>query len=125
MSAPLHPLESAVLAWLAEANPELRQQLQHAQVSEREFTNGGGVFLHLTQPSDAKPLPNCSSDAAWIDGPAMTSPELQSGALITLWLTGGQVSSLEIWSCASDYPQDRHPHPFSLRTWTSKPIYLA
>ena len=79
-------LESAVLAWLAEALPELRQQLQHAQVSEREFT-GGGVFLHLTLPSDAKPLPNCSSDAEWIDGPAMTSPELQSGALVTLWLT--------------------------------------
>ena len=123
MTEPLHTLESAVLAWLAEANLELRQQLQHAQVSEREFTNGGGVFLHLTLPSDASPLPNCS-DAEWIDGPAIESPELQSGALVTLWLTGGQVSSLEIWSCASDYPQDRHPHPFSLQPWTSKPVYI-
>ena len=79
-------LESAVLAWLAEALPELRQQLQHAQVSEREFTNGGGVFLYLSLPSEARPLPG-SSDAEWIDGPAMTSPELQSGALVTLWLT--------------------------------------
>lgn len=124
MSAPLHTLESAVLTWLAEACPELRQQLQHAQISEREFTNGGGVFLSLSLPSEARPLPD-SSDAEWIDGPAIASPELQSGALVTLWLTGGQVSSLEIWSCASDYPQDRHPHPFSLRTWTSKPIYIA
>ena len=123
MSAPLHTLESAVLAWLAEANPELRQQLQHAQVSEREFTKGGGVFLSLSLPPEARPLPS-SGDTAWIDGPAITSPELQSGALVTLWLTGGQVSSLEIWSCASDYPQDRHPHPFSLQPWTSKPVYI-
>ena len=81
-------------------------------------------FFSLSLPPEARPLPN-SSDAECINGPAITSPELQSGALVTLWLTGGQVSSLEIWSCASDYPQDRHPHPFSLRTWTSKPIYLA
>ena len=48
MTEPLHTLESAVLAWLAEANLELRQQLQHAQVSEREFTNGGGLHLKLS-----------------------------------------------------------------------------
>ncbi len=123
MSTPLYLLESAVLAWLAQAFPELRQQLQHAQVSEREFTHGGGVFLYLSLPSEARPLPG-SSDAEWIDGPAIESPELQSGALVTLWLTGGQISSLEIWSCASDYPQDHHPHPFNLQAWTSKPIYI-
>ena len=123
MSAPFHLLENAVLAWLAEAFPDLRQQLQQAQVSEREFTNGGGVFLSLSLPPEATPLAS-SGDTEWLDGPAMASPELQSGALVTLWLVGGRVSSLEIWSCASDYPQDRHPHLFSLQAWTSKPIYI-
>ena len=123
MSTPLHTLENAVLTWLAEACPELHQQLQHAQVSEREFTKGGGVFLSLSLPPEAMPLPS-SGDTERIDGPAITSPELQSGALVTLWLTSGQVSSLEIWSCASDYPQDRHPHPFSLQGWISKPVQL-
>ena len=81
------------------------------------------MFLSLSLPPEARPLPS-SGDTECIDGPTITSPELQLGALVTLWLTGGQVSSLEICSCASDYPQDRHPHPFSLQAWTCKPIYI-
>jgi hypothetical protein len=108
-------LEIEIVRWfvtrLGDDDP-IREQLRHAEVSAREFTSGGGVFLALqTQgrgPSESSGKPT------YIDGPEIQTPELASGALVTLHLLDDIPSSFEIWSYANDYPIDRHPRDFVL-----------
>jgi hypothetical protein len=108
-------LEDEILRWfvtrLAEDDP-VRKQLCNAEVSAREFTSGGGVFLTLKvaglEPSDQ------GAEPTYIDGPEIRTPEMASGALVTLHLAGEVPSYLEIWSYANDYPIDRHPNDVAL-----------
>ena len=116
-----HPLELAILNWLGAGWPQLQNQLQQAQVIAREFTNGGGVFVKLAVPAPCEPALDLGQI---LDGPEIHSPELQHGALVTLWLTGGQIDCLEIWSCGSNYPADRHPDAFTLLEARMKRIDL-
>ena len=108
-------LENEILRWfvsrLAEDDP-VRKQLCHAEVSAREFTSGGGVFLTL-KAAALKP-PDQGAAPTYVDGPEIRTPEMASGALVTLHLTGEVPSYFEIWSYSNDYPIDRHPNEFSL-----------
>jgi hypothetical protein len=109
-------LEGSVVGWFAArsgaSNPALRQQLAQASVSEREYTSGAGVFLSLSYAAGLSPQP--CSQASYLDGPEIQSPEMSSGALATLHFINGVASSIEIWSYAGDYPIDRHPKEFTL-----------
>lgn len=108
-------LENEILRWfvtrLSEDDP-VRKQLCHAEVSAREFTSGGGVFLTL-KAAGPKPSDHVA-EPTYIDGPQIRTPEMASGALVTLHLAGEVPIYLEIWSYANDYPIDRHPNAFSL-----------
>lgn len=108
-------LEPEIIEWfvarLADGDP-IRQQLPSAEISAREFTSGGGAFLSLRLNSAESGLNR--GEPTYIDGPEIQSPEMASGALVTLHLAGGIADSLEIWSYAGDYPVDRHPVEFSL-----------
>jgi len=108
-------LEDEILRWFvtrsAEGDP-VRKHLCYAEVSAREFTSGGGVFLTLRgaglTPSDQ------GAEPTYIDGPEIRTPEMISGALVTLHLADGIPRYFEIWSYANDYPVDRHPNDFAL-----------
>ncbi|MCW2038787.1 hypothetical protein [Xanthomonas campestris] len=116
----MNPLESAVLKFIKAAYPAyasiLESQFQRLLVEARNFTDGGGVFVFLRVTPDAVAFP-----ALWVEnfgaleGPALTSPELESGATATLHVNpAGFISSIEIWAHANDYPIDRHPSVVSL-----------
>jgi len=108
-------LETGLIEWfvarLDDSDP-IRQQLRSAEISAREFTSGGGAFLSLRISSIQRSSSN--GEPTYIDGPEIQSPELASGALVTLHLAGGVADSIEIWSYAGDYPVDRHPVEFDL-----------
>ena len=108
-------LETALVEWFVarlDVSDPIRQQLRSAVISAREFTSGGGAFLTLSLAS-AQPG-SSSGQPTYIDGPEIQTPEMASGALVTLHLVGGVAESFEIWSYAGDYPVDRHPIEFVL-----------
>jgi len=117
----MHPVERIILQWIAcqaapEIAPALASQFEHIEVSGREYTNGGGVFVGLTPGKSA-----IAVSAEWrasysaIEGPELKSPELEAGASATLHINqSGLAESLEIWAHANDYPTNRHPEIVSL-----------
>ena len=117
----MHPVERTILQWIAcQAAPEIRpaiaSQFEQIEVSAREYTNGGGVFVGLTPGKSGTPV-----SAEWrvsysaIEGPELKSPELEAGASATLHINqDGLAESLEIWAHANDYPTNRHPEVVSL-----------
>ena len=94
------------------SNSALREQLELARVSDREFTSGGCVFLRLGYQGNT-PL-KYGGSVSYLDGPEIQSPEMSTGALATLHFTGGIATSIEIWSYSNDYPISRHPNDFIL-----------
>jgi len=108
-------LEIELIDWFCarmdDADP-VRIQLLGAEISAREFTAGGGAFLTL-RPASVEPR-SSNGEPTYIDGPEIQTPEMASGALVTLHLAGDVADSLEIWSYAGDYPVDRHPTEFVL-----------
>ena len=116
----MHALELAILDWVRSEFPAhsaaLESQLMGIGSSEPAYTNGGGFFLSLHPAPGAVPFPaSFLARFASLEGPTISSPELELGASSTIHLNSqGEVSSLEIWSHAGDYPHDRHPQEFSL-----------
>lgn len=118
-------LEREILAWFIErhgaAYPELKAQLEAVVRLSPAFTAGAGAFISLEVPSA---LPRCKIVGTYIDGPELRSPEMTSGALVSLHLSEGAASSIEIWSYAGDYPEDRHPSEFAFVEPQVNEVYL-
>jgi hypothetical protein len=109
------PLELAVIAWLAEnaSSAELREQLVGALVTSRKFS-GAGSYTEVTASAHAPPLPRSVlllGETGPIEGPAVQSDELPTGACTLLWLSERKVSTLEI---AGSGIGERHPAQFTL-----------
>ena len=116
----VHALELAIFDWVRSEFPPLLEEIESQLVgiagAEPTYTNGGGFFLSLHPAPGAVPLPaSFLAKFASLEGPTISSPELQLGASTTIHVNPhGYFSSLEIWSHAGDYPRDRHPAKFSL-----------
>ena len=112
----MRDLETEIIAWFVAkcevTAPAIVQQLKDASILKREFTSGAGAFLTLKPSASASQQKGSSLFA--IDGPEVRSPEMSDGALVTLHVKQGVVSSFEIWSYAGDYPHNQHPKEFSL-----------
>src|SRR5213595_947244 len=58
----MHPLETAVLEWIATHHPAMKYavlaQASEAKVIARTYTNGGGVFVELEIPAGTLSKPN-------------------------------------------------------------------
>jgi len=108
----MEQIETEIIEWLVARladNDPIREQLREAKISAREFTAGAGAFpFRVIGPGPAEP----AGEPSYVDGPEIRTPEMASGALVTLDLAGGVPNSLEIWSYADDYPIGRHPTNF-------------
>ena len=126
----MDPLEVEILKFIAAHYPQhaavLESQIRNCAVSGREFTGGGGVFTSLTPSDQCQPLPiDTMGEGASFEGPALTSPELESGASTLLHFSSdGYIDSLEIWANAGDYPPDRHATDVTLSPFDSNVIDL-
>lgn len=85
------------------AGKSVRSQIDHLTDSAYDYT-GVGLFVTF-QSSDEISKHKYSEDRLILDGVTITSPELKNGALAILFLNGGIINSLEIWSCDGEYPR--------------------
>lgn len=120
------PTERAILDWfIQDAAPKLKgalvSQLASCTVIDREYTNGGGVFLTLKLPEGSTSIGSKDTRTfVALDGPKLLSPELEAGAFATLFFDDdGHATSVDIWSCAADYPTTGHPRDVELVEPTS------
>ena len=116
----MKPIEMDILNWYAEHYPSaeeaIRSQIKHAQVKEREFTSGGGVFINFEVMETAIPVRTKELlSHTQIEGPFIKSPDLEHDASAGLGLTPeGFFECLEIWAHANDYPSNHHPEVYEL-----------
>ncbi len=95
-------LEQAVLDWIAEqtGSAELAAQIAAATESKRDFM-GTGLFLYLSVPDDLPALPPNVKPVC----PHISSPMLMDGAGVSLFLKGGRLHYLEIYSRGGFMPE--------------------
>lgn len=116
----MEDLEHAICEWLIAHCPEyaeaLKSQLLGAEVTHREFTDGGGVLVGLQPAAIVAPIKGLISGGyVAIDGPEIRSPELEAGASSTVFFdSSGFVDHIEIFAHCVDYPAERHPRGTSL-----------
>ena len=81
----------------------LRPQIPYLTDAEYEYT---GVGLFVTFQSDAE-IEACKyhEDEVILDGVSITSTDLGIGACATVFISGGVIVTLEIWSYDGDYPR--------------------
>ncbi|WP_415883714.1 hypothetical protein [Neptuniibacter sp. QD34_54] len=114
----MEDLERNIILWLLDTYPSEREafasQLLGAKVTEREFTNGGGVFITFKPNQNSMPVSSNFLDGLTrTNGPEISSPELQHGATVDIEFdNNGIVDYVEIWAMAGDYPNDRHPDTY-------------
>ena len=76
--------------------------------------NGSTTGVFLTLKAAGPKSSDHVAEPTYIDGPQIRTPEMASGALVTLHLAGEVPIYFEISSYANDYPIDRHPNDFAL-----------
>jgi hypothetical protein len=110
--------EKDLFRWIINAYPEerdaLASQLSEDAVVDREFTDGGGVFIGLARAKEARPVSESFlGQHLRINGPEISSPQLEFGATTDVEFNDlGFVDYIEIWSMGSDYPPSRHPQDY-------------
>lgn len=112
-------LARELLAWFSErfarSVPGLADQIAAVSIGASEFTKGGGAFITLHVPPKCARVVLGGPEVVALDGPEIRAPELESGALATLFVnTNGEIGSIEVCAYAGDYPLDRHPAMFTL-----------
>jgi len=126
----LENLEYAICDWFIARNPvnadALKSQLLGAEVTHREFTNGGGVFVGLQPAALVAPMKGLIASGCFaIDGPEIHSIELEACASTTLFFDpSGFVDHIEIFAHCSDCPTERHPLGTSLHAGVQTVIDL-
>lgn len=108
----LQDFEKDIVQWYLENYPDiaanLKSQFMVANLKQREFTSGAGVFLWLQMPDGVQPT-DYPSESAQLDGPLIQSSELEHGASVGLGFVGaGIIDYIEIWCHGGDYPHSRH-----------------
>ena len=108
----LQDFEKDIVQWYLENYPDiaanLKSQFVVANLKQREFTSGAGVFLWLQMPDGVQPT-DYPSESAQLDGPLIQSSELEHGASVGLGFVGaGIIDYIEIWCHGGDYPYSRH-----------------
>ncbi|MBO9492373.1 hypothetical protein J7384_18570 [Endozoicomonas sp. G2_1] len=121
----LQQIEVSIFNWFiqncSEYAFEFKKQLSLAVVTEREFTNGGGVFVSFAIPVECKN--NILKKNDYLEGPLIKSSQLESGALVTVNISkDGLVEHFEIFSLAGDYPKSQHVVNYELSLPTFQTI---
>jgi hypothetical protein len=103
----LTPLEKSVLEMLLDGSDEafdtLKQQLNCATVTKREFT-GVGFFTNFAVPNDAQIKRNVSDMT--LGGVRAEFPGLKHGAGFLLFIREGVITMLEGFTYDEDWPEN-------------------
>ncbi|TVZ37659.1 hypothetical protein P886_2001 [Alteromonadaceae bacterium 2753L.S.0a.02] len=86
-------LETAILNWFKENNPELENVISRLSIRRREETESGS-FTYFIGGRLEDPMENISIYN--VAGPYISSPELQGGAMTVLGISDGEIVFLEI-----------------------------
>ena len=101
-------LERSVLLALAEADPEretLLAQIHTATVIERDYT-GVGLYTKLAVDPDVPKLQTWNRSIEDYPKAYLSHPKLEAGVGVILWLDAHQISTIEFYTFAGDWPKD-------------------
>ncbi len=96
-------LESEIIDFVIKTtkNTILKEQLRNCIVLSSKYT-GVGYYVEFKIPEEIPPI----DDSSPIEGPFITSDKLKHGAGTNLFITGGYVSTLEIFSYSESFPRE-------------------
>ncbi|MGF1727961.1 hypothetical protein [Photobacterium kasasachensis] len=117
----MNDFEKLLISVFIDAYPDegdaLRSQLIGCSIEEREFTNGGGVFITFNVNENSIPVSQSFlGEFSYICGPSISSSELECGSCTDFNFTEkGFVDHVEIQALANDYPSKRHPLKYEIQ----------
>jgi hypothetical protein len=118
----MEAIEHDIVDCLLKAYPQQRNaiatQLFNCIVIEREYTDGGGVFVSVKPNDQSMPVSRHFLDGLTrINGPELSSPKLEQGATVDVeFNNAGFVDYIEIMAMANDYPKNCQLKDYTLST---------
>lgn len=101
------PLEIEIVKWFIQHFPQYKPQLTKAQISRRVYS-GVGFFVNYEVPKEI-PLvryENMFKERLVLNGPYIESNQLPNGAGSILFIKGGYIEMLEVYTNVDELPID-------------------
>lgn len=96
------------------------KQIPFLEEPDYEYT-GSGVFIGFSASSSINDFKVTTKEKLILDGVKIESPELEDGAICTLFFEDGIIDYLEIWSRSGNYPKEELTKYKLIQKWEGSP----